>query len=133
MFQHTSNAYNDIYTTDATEKILDKVDANRQKNKEDYHVIVFPRVALKHICFRECAKLIRIGEETGCKINISAGEKRGSTESLISLLRMEIKSGTSLTITIQGKDTYTAFHRCTDVLEGKTAEEESDEAHKDNP
>lgn len=132
MFQHTANAYNDIYTTDATEKILNKVDANRQKHREDYHVVVFPRVALRHICFRECAKLIRIGEETGCKIYISAGEKRGSTDSLISLLRMEIKSGTSLTVTIQGKDTYTAFHRFTDVLDGKPTEAESAETDTDN-
>lgn len=132
MFQHTSNAYNDIYTTDADEKILDKVDANRQKNKEDYHVIVFPRVARKHVCFRECATLIRIGEETGCVIHISSGEKRGSTESLISLLRMEIQPGTSLTLTIQGNDTYTAFHRCTELLDGNKQEEESDEAHTDN-
>ncbi len=130
MFQHTSNALTNIYTTNTTDKILEKVDANKQKNKEDYHVIVFPRVAQKHICFRECAKLISIGEETGCKIHISAGDKKGSTESLISLLRMEIKAGTSLTITIQGQDTYTAFHRCTDIIDGKTPEKPA-ENHKD--
>ncbi len=131
MFQHTSNALTDRYTTNTTDKILENVDANKQKNKEDYHVIVFPRVAHKHICFRECAKLIRICDETGCQIHISAGEKRGSSESLISLLRMEIKADTSLTVTIRGKDTYTAFHRCTDILDGKTPDEDDAEDHKD--
>ena len=126
MFQNTANAYNDIYTTDTTGKILEKVDANKKK-KPDYNVIVFPRVAKRHICFRECAKLIRIAEETGSVIHLSEGTKRGSTESLISLLRMKIRAGTSVTVTIQGKDTYTAFHQCADVLEGKDLEENTSE------
>lgn len=123
MFQHTSNAYSDIHTTAEAEKIMEKVDANKRK-KPDYNVIVFPRVAKRPICFRECAKLIRIAEGTGCSIHLSAGQKHGSTESLISLLRLEIRENVSVTFTIRGKDTYTAFHQCTDLLEGKSGEEQ---------
>ena len=108
---------------------MEKVEANKKKN--EYNVVVFPRVAKKHICFRECAKLIQIAEETGCQIFVSEGEKRGSTESLISLLQMRIRAGTSVTLTIRGEDTYTAFHRCTDVLEGKDEEAEHQEENKE--
>ncbi len=110
----------------ATEKIMEKVNQNKNE-KNDYNVIVFPRMAKRHICFRECAKLIEIAKETECLIHVSEGKKHGSTESLISLLRLKIRAGTSVTVTIRGKDTYTAFHRCTEVLDDKVAEGETGE------
>ncbi len=94
-----------------------------EKKATDYNVVVFPRVTKRKLCFRECAMLIRIAEETECRIDISVGKLHGSTESLMTLLRMKIREGTSMTVTIRGKDTYSAFHRSRDLFDDKSEAE----------
>ena len=121
MLNYTTSAYKDIHTSDSTKEILKKVEDNRKKsNKENaYNVAVFFKTAKQHLCFRECAKIVKIAEATGCEIHLAAGDKRGSTKSLLSFLHLGIVPGTPITLTIRGRDTYTAFHRCLEILEGK--------------
>ncbi len=112
--------------SDIAEGTMEKIEEDKKK-KPEYNVIVFPRVTKRKLCFRECAVLIRIAEETECQIGISVGKLHGSTDSMLTLLRMKIREGTTMSVTIRGKDTYTAFHRCRDLFDDKEAEEENRE------
>lgn len=70
--------------------------------------------------FRECAKLVKIAKETDCVIRLAAGKKSGSTESMLSLMQMGLREGTSVVLSVQGEDSRAAFHECVKVLDGKS-------------
>ena len=71
--------------------------------------------------FRECSRLVAIARENGCVIRLAAGKKSGSTESMLSLIQMGLREGTSVVLSIQGEDSRAAFHECVKVLDGETS------------
>ena len=70
--------------------------------------------------FRESARLVKIAKETGCVIRLAVGKKSGSTESMLSLIQMGLREGTSVVLSIQGEDSRAAFHECVKVLDGES-------------
>ena len=104
-----------------TKNAIDR--ANGRPAAPELPVAVFSKVAKKHLCFRECAKIVKAAQGAGCTIYLTAGQRRGSSESLLSLLRLGVKAGTVVTLTIRGEDTYTAFHGAAAVLDGTDVEE----------
>lgn len=83
--------------------------------------VPFYRKAKQHICFRECVKLMKIAETTGCKIRLVSGKQSGTTDSLLSLLKLGIASGTPLVLSLSGENREKAYHLCMDVLNGEAA------------
>ena len=70
--------------------------------------------------FRESARLVAIAKKTGCVIRLAAGKRSGSTDSMLSLIRMGLREGTSVVLSIQGEDSRAAFHECVKVLDGES-------------
>ena len=70
--------------------------------------------------FRECARLVAVARETGCVIRLVAGKKSGSTDSMLSLVQMGLREGTSVVLSIRGEDSRAAFHECVKVLDGES-------------
>ncbi|MBR2216639.1 MAG: HPr family phosphocarrier protein [Selenomonadaceae bacterium] len=73
------------------------------------------------ICFRECAKLIKIAEETGCRISITAGSRKGSTDSLLSLVQLELTPGRTVVLSASEASAARAYRDCLRVLDGEAA------------
>ena len=84
-------------------------------------VIPFCRKSKHNICFRECVKLIKIAEETGCRISFTAGGSKGDTDSLLSLLKLGIIPGTSVVMSLSGGNVEEAYRQAMTVLEGEAA------------
>ena len=87
------------------------------------NVVSFILVSKVKLCFRECSKIIKVAEDTGCLIEIASGTKSGDTSSILSLVNLEIGIDKSLVLTIKGENKEEAFHRVSKIIDG-TAEEE---------
>ena len=85
-------------------------------------VVSFILVSKVKLCFRECAKIVKVAEETNCLIEIASGTKSGSTESILSLVNLGILDGKSLVLTIKGKNNEEAFRRVSKILNGSAEE-----------
>ena len=117
-------------------KFAYKVEKNNLKNKISEtpakktpavvgktNVVSFILVSKVKLCFRECSKIIKVAEETGCLIEIASGTKSGDTTSILSLVNLEIGIDKSLVLTIKGENKEDAFHRVSKILNGAAEEE----------
>lgn len=86
-------------------------------------VVSFILVSKVKLCFRECAKIVKIAEDTNCLVEIASGTKSGTSESILSLVNLEIGTDKSLVLTIKGENNAEAFRGISKVISG-TAEEE---------
>ena len=86
------------------------------------NVVSFIMVSKVNLCFRECAKIVKAAEETDCLIEIASGSKSGTTESILSMVNLEIGVDKSLVLTIRGERNAEAFRKVSKILNG-TAEE----------
>ena len=86
------------------------------------NVISFMLVSKVKLCFRECAKIVKIAEETGCLIEIASGTKSGTSESILSLVNLEIGIDKSLVLTVKGEQKENALLRVSKVINGTDEE-----------
>ena len=75
----------------------------------------------QNICFRECARIIKIAEETGCHISITAGKREGNSDSLLSLVKLGLTPGRTVIVSANGDAPELAFRDCLKVLDGAAA------------
>ena len=87
------------------------------------NIVSFILVAKTKLCFRECAKIVQVAEDTGCMIEIASGTKSGNSESILSLLNLGIVAEKSLVLTIKGERNDEAFRAVSKILSGKADEE----------
>ena len=88
------------------------------------NVVSFILVAKVKLCFRECARIVNVAEETGCTIEIASGTKSGTSASILSLVNLGIVADKSLVLTIKGERNEEAFRAVSKILNG-TEDEES--------
>lgn len=84
-------------------------------------VVSFILVAKNKLCFRECAQIVKIAEDTGCFVEIASGTKSGDTSSILSLVNLGITFNKSLVLTIRGENNKEAFSRISKIISGETA------------
>lgn len=82
-------------------------------------VVSFILVAKVMLGFRECAKMVKIAQDTGCKIEIASGSKTGTSDSILSLVALEISADKSLVLTIKGDRSEDALKRISKVISGE--------------
>ena len=82
-------------------------------------VVSFILVSKIKLCFRECAAIVKIAEETGCLVEIAAGTKSGTSESILSLVNLAINVDKSLVLTIHGENNREAFNRISKIINGE--------------
>ena len=73
------------------------------------------------IGFREASRLVKIAEENACVIKLVAGNAIGTTNSILSIIKMGIKADTSLglgIVALDGGNATNAFAECHKVLSG---------------
>jgi len=85
-------------------------------------VVSFMLISKVKLCFRECAKIVKVAEDTNCLIEIASGTKSGTSESILSLVNLEIGIDKSLVLTIKGERNEEAFRGVSKIIAG-TAEE----------
>lgn len=73
----------------------------------------------QNMCFRECAKIIKIAEETNCLISFMGNGKKADTKSLLSLVKLELTPGQTVVIKADGDNVIDAYRQCMDVLSAK--------------
>lgn len=83
-------------------------------------VVSFILVAKVAIAFRECAQIVKIAEETGCVVEIASGSKVGTSESILSLVGLEISADKSLVLTVKGENNNEALKRISKIISGET-------------
>lgn len=88
-------------------------------------VVTFILVSKIKLCFRECAAIVKVAEDTGCLIEIAAGTKSGTSDSILSLVNLAINVDKSLVLTIHGENNHEAFERVSKILNGKSEETKS--------
>lgn len=82
-------------------------------------VVSFILVAKVILGFRECAKIVKIAKDTGCTFEIASGTKAGTSESILSLVALEITADKSLVLTIKGTNTEEAFRGISKIISGE--------------
>ena len=85
-------------------------------------VVSFIMVSKVKLCFRECAKIVKIAEDTNCLIEIASGTRSGNSESILSLANLGILEGKSLVLTIKGENNVEAFKRVSKIINGDVEE-----------
>lgn len=109
-------------------KFAYKVIKNRKNNKTSNRnvvagvsasVVSFILVAKITLGFRECAQIVKIAKDTDCKVEIASGTKSGTSDSILSLVALEIAADKSLVLTIKGKRNEEAFKDISKILTGK--------------
>lgn len=80
--------------------------------------VSFILVSKIKLCFRECAAIVKVAEETGCLIEIAAGTKSGTSDSILSLVNLAVTADKSLVLTIHGENNHEAFNRVSKILSG---------------
>ncbi|MBR2178935.1 MAG: HPr family phosphocarrier protein [Selenomonadaceae bacterium] len=91
------------------------------KELEKYGAVVsFIMVAKGILALRECAHIVKIAEETGCLVRLISGKKVGSSNSILSLINLEITPGKSLVLSIHGARNQEAFGKISKVIAGET-------------
>jgi len=118
MCTNTANAYKmspDVAAIDRA--ILEKVEAKRAANRPQS--VIAPKTLKCTLGFREASRLMRIASETGATIHLVSGKRSASAESMLALLALGLKEGSSVVLTVKGENTRTAFEESVDVLDGK--------------
>ena len=82
-------------------------------------VVSFILVAKITLGFRECAKMVKIAQDTDCKIEIASGSKSGTSDSILSLAALEISADKSLVLTIKGDRNEEAFRGISKIISGE--------------
>jgi phosphotransferase system HPr (HPr) family protein len=85
-------------------------------------VVSFILVSKIKLCFRECAAIVKVAEDTGCLIEIAAGTKSGTSDSILSLVNLAVTADKSLVLTIHGENNHEAFNRVSKILSGKESD-----------
>jgi|GEM_PF-1853999 len=116
----TKLAYKTV-KNDNENKVAAKVSANPAV-ATIANVLSFMLVSKVKLCFRECAKIVKIGEETGCLIEIASGTKSGTSASILSLVNLEIGIDKSLVLTVKGEHKENALVRVSKVINGTDEE-----------
>lgn len=83
-------------------------------------VVSFILVAKVMLGFRECAKMVKIAQDTGCKFEIASGTKSGTSDSILSLAALEISANKSLVLTIKGDRNEEALKGISKIISGET-------------
>ncbi len=111
----SANAYQCMELGTYSKEILAKIERKAEERmkekarKDAVKSISFFGMAKNFLGFRECAKLIEIGRNTGCEIRLTANEKTGMTDSILSLLNLQITKDTFVVISVRGNDTREAI------------------------
>ena len=66
---------------------------------------------------RECSELVKIANDTHTIIELLVGNKRGSTNSIVSLLSLGIITNTHITFSITGQSQSKAYTRIKHLLD----------------
>lgn len=82
-------------------------------------VVSFILVAKVMLGFRECAKMVKIAQDTGCKFEIASGKKSGTSDSILSLAALEISADKSLVLTIKGDRNEEALKGISKIISGE--------------
>ena len=85
-------------------------------------VVSFILVSKIKLCFRECAQIVKVAEDTGCLIEIASGTKSGTSDSILSLVNLAITADKSLVLTIHGENNREAFNRVSKIISGKESD-----------
>lgn len=83
-------------------------------------VVSFILVAKVTLGFRECAKMVKIAQDTNCKVEIASGSKSGTSDSILSLATLEISANKSLVLTIRGERNAEALKGISKIISGET-------------
>ena len=83
-------------------------------------VVSFILVAKGILAFRECAHIVKIAKDTDCLVRLISGKKVGSSDSILSLVNLEIMPGKSLVLSIHGAKNKEAFTEIAKVIAGET-------------
>ena len=84
-------------------------------------VVSFILVAKVAIAFRECAQIVKIAQETDCFVEIASGSKVGNSESILSLVGLEISADKSLVLTVKGDRNKEALMRISKIIGGSVS------------
>ena len=85
-------------------------------------VVSFILVSKIKLCFRECAAIVKVAEDTGCLIEIAAGTKSGTSDSILSLVNLAVTADKSLVLNIHGENNHEAFNRVSNIISGKESD-----------
>ena len=85
-------------------------------------VVSFILVSKIKLCFRECAAIVKVAEDTGCLIEIASGTKSGTSDSILSLVNLAVTADKSLVLTIHGENNHEAFNRVSNIISGKESD-----------
>ena len=96
------------------------IDVNSKELEKYGAVVSFILVAKGVLAFRECAHIVKIAEETGCLVRLISGKKVGSSNSILSLVNLEIMPGKSLVLSIHGARNQEAFKEIAKIIAGET-------------
>ena len=66
--------------------------------------------------FRECSTLIKIAQQTNSYIEIIANNKKGNTNSILSLMQLGIIKDTPIIFTVKGNNQIECVHKIMDLL-----------------
>lgn len=80
--------------------------------------VSFILVAKNTLGFRECAAIVKIAEQTNCKVQIASGTKLGTSKSILSLVGLGITADKSLVLTIKGERNDEAFREISKIING---------------
>ena len=111
-----------VLTSKCSGKPLDCSDRYMASKSAASGAVVTRRDIKCMLGLRESARLVAIARKTGCVIQLAAGKKSGTTESMLSLIQMGLREGTSVVLSIQGMDSRAAFHECVKVLDGQSVD-----------
>lgn len=87
---------------------------------------VFHPLINKTLGFRECAMLKNIADKTNTVIELSANGKIGTTDSIISLVKLGIKENSGVVFTIKGENQIECCHLVMDIIENGWQKESND-------
>ena len=87
---------------------------------------VFHPLINKILGFRECAMLKNIADKTNTVIELSANGKIGTTDSIISLVKLGIKENSGVVFTIKGKNQIECCHLVMDIIKNGWQKESND-------
>lgn len=82
-------------------------------------VVTFIMVTKVKLCFRECAQIVKVAEDTGCLIEIAFGSKTGDSDSILSLVNLAVTADKTLVLKIKGENNREAFNRVSKIISGE--------------
>ena len=103
--------------------IKNKKNNTKSENKNLHKVsaasMSFILVAKVTLGFRECAKMVKIAQDTACKIEIASGNNVGTSDSILSLVSLGISADKSLVLTVKGDRNEESFKGIAKIISGE--------------